>query len=154
MNIVSRGEVRTTSSEEIHEGSDKPTNHNDDATLFPEVRDFRMKHKPNFIYLHININSIRHKFGPLHEILANNYVDYLAVSESKIDPSFPNGQFHVHGFTLHRQDNTSMSGGLMVYIRSDIPHRRLRNIEYNDNGIETLCCELTFGKSKTVITCI
>ena len=37
--------------------------------------------------------------------------------------------------------------------RSDIPHRRLTNAEQNNNdGIESLCLELTIGKTKTVFS--
>ena len=42
----------------------------------------------------------------------------------------------------------------MVYIRSDIPHRRLTAVEYNKDGIESICIEVILGNTKTVIACI
>ena len=45
----------------------------------------------------------------------------MAIAETKLDSSFPSAQFYVEDFTLHRQDLTALSGGLIVYIRSDLP---------------------------------
>ena len=41
-----------------------------------------------------------------------------------------------------------------LYIRSDLPHRRLLDVEHNGDGIESLYLEITIGKNKTVISCI
>ena len=44
------------------------------------------------------------------------------VSETKIDDSFPIGNFLIHGFiSPYRLDCDSKSGGIMLYIRADIP---------------------------------
>ena len=44
------------------------------------------------------------------------------VSETKIDDSFPIGNFLIHGFiSPYRLDCDSKSGGIMLYIREDIP---------------------------------
>ena len=49
---------------------------------------------------------------------------------------------------------TSSSGGLLVYVRADLPHRRLKHAEINENGFESLCMEVTVGKVKTVLICV
>ena len=81
-------------------------------------------------------------------------VDYLTILETKLDDSFPKSQSMVEGYSLYRQDLTSSSGELIVYVRDDLPHRRIAHVEINRDGFETLCLEITIGKSKTVITCI
>ena len=81
-------------------------------------------------------------------------MDYLAISETKLDSSFPKSQFGIRDYVLYRQDLTSFSGGLIVYVPDDLPHRRLFNSEINEDGFESLCIEITIGKSKTVITCV
>ena len=107
------------------------------------------------MFIHININSFRHKFAHLQEIISKHKVDYLAISESKLDDSFPDAQFNVQGYNIFPQDNTSSSGGLIIYVRSDIPHRLLTNAEQNKNdGIESLCLELKIGKTKTAFSCV
>ena len=108
----------------------------------------------NFIFTYVNINSFRHKFAPSREILSKKLVDFLAIAETKLDSSFPSAQFYVQDFTLHRQDLTASSGGLIVYIRSDLPHRRLKFAEVNCDGFESLCIEVTIGNTKTAITAL
>ena len=93
-------------------------------------------------------------FAYASDILRKKQVDYLAISETKLDSSFPKSQFRFGDYVLYRQDLTSSSGGLIVYIRDDLPHGRLFNSEINEDGFESLCMELTIGKSKTVITCV
>ena len=61
----------------------------------------------------------------MQPILSNRKVDLLVISESKLDSTFPNAKFNVDGFCINRQDYTASSGGLLVYMRSDIAHRRL-----------------------------
>ena len=136
--------------EEGHAKQTAPKEHD----LFPEVTNFRNGLPCNFIFTHININSFRHKFVYISDILREKQVDYLAISETKLDSSFPDSNFGFGNYVVYRQDLTSSSGGLIVYIRDDLPHRRLRNTEINMDGFESLCIELTIGKSKTVITCI
>ena len=46
---------------------------------------------------HININSIRSKLDSLFEF-TYSLVDFLSVSETKLDSSFPTGQFNFLGF--------------------------------------------------------
>ena len=49
-------------------------------------------------------------------------LDVLFVSETKINDSFPIGNFLIGGFsTLYRLDRNSNGGGLMLFVRGDIP---------------------------------
>ena len=52
----------------------------------------------------------------------------LIISETTLDPSFPTGQFHIHGFSepdrFHRNVN---GGGILMYIREDIPSKLILN---------------------------
>ena len=66
-----------------------------DEVLFSEIIELRKNYPCNIIFAHENINSLRHKFSALQDILAKNCLDYLAVSESKLDASFPIAQFAV-----------------------------------------------------------
>ena len=56
----------------------------------------KMKHSnPNKIVIgHININSIWQKFIFLKDIIGRN-IDILLTSETKLDSSFPDGQFYI-----------------------------------------------------------
>ena len=73
---------------------------NNDCDLFPGVTAFRRRFISNFIFAHLNINSYRHKYISIHDILAKKHVDYLAISESKLDASFPSAQFPAQDYIL------------------------------------------------------
>ena len=53
---------------------------------------------------------------------------------------------------IHRQDYTYSSGGLFIYARSDVFHRRLFNVENKENRSEFLSIEFPIGKVKTIVS--
>ena len=73
------------------------------------------------ILAHLNINSIRNKFGLLPEQVRGN-VDVLMISETKIVDNFLIGNFLIHGFSPpYRLYHDSKGRGIMLCIREDIP---------------------------------
>ena len=66
------------------------------------------------VFAHLNINSVRNKFELLSRQVRGN-VDVLMVSETKIDDSFPTGNFLIHDFSRsYRFDRDSKGGGIML----------------------------------------
>ena len=43
------------------------------------------------------------------------------ISETKVDNSFPTMQFHIEGYCICRLDWNEYGGGILVYVREDIP---------------------------------
>ncbi len=43
--------------------------------------------------------------------------------ETKLDVSFPNNQFLADGYKTVRKDYTDRSGGVVMLVRNDIPHK-------------------------------
>ena len=73
------------------------------------------------IFAHLNISSIRNKFEELISQVKGT-VDILMISGTKIDNSFPIASFLIDGFTQsYRIDWHSSVGGIMLYVREDIP---------------------------------
>ena len=71
-----------------------------------------------------------------------NKADNLLISETKLDSSFPLNQFHIDGFTTpYRLDRNQNGGGIMLYIRDDIPSKSLTDIKL-DNEIENILIEI------------
>ena len=85
-----------------------------------ELEQIRQKNSNRLIVAQLNINSIRNKFDSLVEMVKEN-VDILLISETKIDSSFPKVQFHIDGFTTYRRDRNIYGGGILLYVREDIP---------------------------------
>ena len=58
---------------------------------------------------HLNINHISNKFDSLKEIIKNN-IDILAISETKINLSFPNSMFDIEGYSLPFRSDRDLNG--------------------------------------------
>ena len=75
----------------------------------------------NIIIAHLNINSLRNKFDSLVQLISGS-VDILVIGETKLDSTFPKKQFIIEGFKEpYRNDRNGDGGGVMIYVRDDIP---------------------------------
>jgi hypothetical protein len=86
------------------------------------------------------------------QILSQNVVDIFFLSETKIDDSFPNSQFHVSYFSMYRKDRDANGGGLVAYINSLLPHCCRQ--DFDDlviNNIEGMVFEIHIKKRKWLI---
>lgn len=120
-----------------------------------ELKRIRAKNAKNIIIAHVNINSVKNKFEYLKDILSEGLVDVLCVTETKLDSSYSNTLFSCNNFKCYRKDKTSRSGGIIVYVRSDIPHNRISKLELIDHAchIESIVIEFDCKKYKLVLMC-
>ena len=97
------------------------------------LRDISMKNMNRIKLDQLNINSIKKKFDLfVPAVVRNLYI--LLVTETKINSSFPEGQFEVDGFTTpYRVDRDYDGGGILLYIRQDIPSKLLINLKISEN---------------------
>ena len=73
------------------------------------------------------------------------------ISATKIDDSFPAGQFLIEGFcTPYRLDRNTKGGGILLYVREDIPSNL---ITVDINPIESFYVELNLRNNKWLINC-
>ena len=87
----------------------------------------KLKHdNPNKIIIgHLNINSSRYKFDFLKELIGNN-IDIFLISETKLNDTFPFGQYLINGYhTPFRFDRNDNGGGLLLYFRDHIPCKKI-----------------------------
>ena len=79
-------------------------------------------------------------------------IDILIITETKLHTSFPRGQFFLHGYSEpFRLDRNQFGGGLLVFIREDIPCSIL-NIK--QLTIEALFIEINLRKKMVVMLLI
>ena len=115
---------------------------------FEKLKNTRLKNPNRLIIAQLNINSERNKFDSLVRMLHNN-LDILLISETKIDSSFPTAQFQIQGYTTYRLDRNTNDGGILLYIREDIPSTPL-----NANmSIESFSIEINMRKRKWLLIC-
>ena len=112
------------------------------------LRLIRQENLNRIILAHLNINSIRNKFDLLANQITGN-VDVLVISETKIDASFPIDQFKIPGFsTPFRRDCDQYGGGLLVFVREDIP---VKHLSSESTPIEGIYVELNFRKKNWLL---
>ena len=75
---------------------------------------------------HINIKSIRSTLDLLSDQIIKGNVDILMIYETEIAESFQVCQFEISGFnTPCRVDRDQKCGGILLYIRGDLPAKPL-----------------------------
>ena len=85
------------------------------------LKNARLNHRKKVCLSNINITSMRNKLDSLFEF-TYGLVNFLAISETKLDSSFSTGQFKLPGFRKrYRKDLSAKSGGLLAYVNSNIP---------------------------------
>ena len=115
------------------------------------MKALRSDNSNKLVFAHVNINSIRNKFEFLSTQVKGNK-DVLMVSETKIDDSVPVGNFVIDGLsTPYRVDCDSNGGGIMLYVRENIPSNLLAADE--KNHIESFYVELNLRNEKWLIHC-
>ena len=85
-----------------------------------KLKNTTLKNPNRLIIAQLNINSLRNKFDSLVRMLHNN-LDILLISETKIDSSFATALFQIEGYATYRLDRNANGGGILLYIREDIP---------------------------------
>ena len=85
----------------------------------------------------------------------------MIFTETKLDDSFPTAQFQMDGYkSPYRQDRNRNGGGVLIYIREDIPSTLpqepafpdvLFNMEDSEGPIEGLFVEVNLRKCKWLL---
>ena len=115
-----------------------------------ELKQLRNQNLHRIIIGHLNINSTRNKFESLVSF-AGNKLDIFMVSDTKIDDTFPKSQFLIEGFSKpFRFDRTEKVGGILLYIREDIPCKHMKQITLN-NSFERFFVELNLRSKKWLL---
>ena len=112
---VYSGKIKSFEYPNNKSANDQSVSHN-----ISELKNIRLKNVNNIIIPQININSIRNKFELLSHYVSGD-IDILIITETKLDKSFPNGQFFLHGYSEpFRLDSNQFGGGLLTFVREDI----------------------------------
>ena len=94
---------------------------------------------------YLNINSVRNKIADLQIFIQNIPLEYLVLSETKLDESFSNAQFNLDTYkTRARRNRDENGGGLIVFVRRGIICKRISDFELSFS--KCICSELTISK--------
>ena len=105
--------------------------------------------KDKLLIGNLNINSLPNKFDQL-KVIIQGKLDILVITETKIDNSFPTSQFLIEGFCKpYRYDRNRNVGGVLIYVREDIPSKVLPQCAQTD--IKAIFLEINLRKSKWLL---
>ena len=144
VNIINSNKNSTNRGESKNIGEISNSLSNDISSLINLRKDF----SKNPILSYLNINSLGGKFDNLREFCFKTEVDILCIDETKIDPSYPDSQFHIDGYQFppFRKDRNKHGAGNTVYVRNGIITKRIKHF---DEGFgETIYLEFTLSKKK------
>ena len=120
----------------------------DQDSPYTILQNLRVKCVDKIIIAHLNINSVRNKIHLLSDLIKDK-VDIMLISETKLDCTFPKSQFILDGYSPPlRLDRTANGGGLLLYLRNDIPTKPLSLIAGN---IECIIADITISKKKWLL---
>ena len=104
----------------------------------------------NVINRYSQHNSLSSKFDDL-KVLICGMSDISIITETKLDDTYPISQFHIDGYSMpYRLDRNRNGGGVIIYVREDIPSKILRK-HFFPNDIEGIFVEINFRKSKWLL---
>ena len=84
--------------------------------------------------------------------MINGNIDICMISETKLDKTFPAAQFYLQAFCDPYQfDRNRNGGGIMLYIREDIPSRLIEKKLRNNS--EYFFVEINLRKKKWLLCC-
>ena len=113
--------------------------------LIDSLFNIRKYHSNKIIMAHININSLRNKFDMFTNSVSE-YIDILMISETKLDDTFPHALYHLKDFSNpYRLDRNSHGGGILVYVRDNIPSNLVK-LDQKFENFEGFFIELELSK--------
>ena len=114
---------------------------------FDVLKEIRVKNVNRIVVGTLNINSLAPKFEQLSEVIGK-YLDIITIQETKLDSSFPSEQFMLAGYSKpYRLDRNREGGGVLIYVREDIPSKQLTKHNFTKN-VEGLFVEINLRKTK------
>ena len=123
-------------------------NKNDEPCVL--LSNIRKKNLNRVIIGHININHLAGKFEDL-KYLIKDKLDVLVITETKIDDSYPSGQFIIEGFSPpFRLDRNINGGGVLIYVSDLIPCNQVEFLS-RPNDVEGIFLELNLRKTKWLL---
>ena len=81
-----------------------------------DVLTFRTENIDNVLFATLNVNSLPNKFDQIKTMIQGR-VDILIITESKLDETFPEGQFYIGVSAPYRLDRNIHGGGVLIYVR-------------------------------------
>ena len=104
----------------------------------------------------VNICSLRNKVHDVHNLLYNQKINVLLVTETWLDSTINDSVVHIPGYDIIRQDrdfsvsNVSRGGGVLFYVQHGVSVARIQNSVLS-NSCEALALKVTQFDSFSIL---
>ena len=120
------------------------------------------KHSCNRIKLsHLNVRSIRNHLMQVRELVVDEKLDILALSETWLNSSTTNAEVKIQEYNIYRLDRKhKKGGGVCIYVRNDFKTNVLKNLSHiSPVGFHQLWLQIQVNKNNyrppdCPVTCI
>ena len=99
----------------------------------------------------LNVNSLLQHINEIRHVLLSLLTYIFAINESKIDELMPNNEIGIPGYNLIRKDRNIAGGGVVLYIRDNIPFSDRDDLV--PSSLEMVCAEISRPHSKSFLVC-
>ena len=114
------------------------------------LNNIRVKNVNKLVICNLNINTFAGKFDQF-KIIIQGKLDIIVVTETKLDYSYQTSQFFIEGFCKpYRMDRNKHGGGILIYIREDIPSKQLSKHNFTKH-IEGMFIEINLRKTRWLL---
>ena len=88
---------------------------NEWSNAIESVKVHKLKSSKNFIIGHLNVNSLRNQIIVVEELVCDK-VNICLFSETKLEETFLNQQFKIHGYKMYCRDRNKHGVGVLCYV--------------------------------------
>ena len=150
MSVLGENPDHTLSDELLGENINSESDETECENPTDVLHKIRIKNVNRIVIGSLNINSLPAKFDQLKEVIGKN-LDILTIQETKLDSSFPPQQFVIEGYSEpYRLDRNRDGGGVLIYIREDIPSKLLKKHNFTQY-VEGMFVEINLRKTKLLL---
>ena len=94
----------------------------------------------------LNIVTLPGKIDKIRHIVCNKNIDLIALNETRLDRSIPDGLIDIDGYEVVRKDRSRNGGGVCIYLRNSINFKVRSDLISTE--LEAICLEITKPHSK------
>ena len=92
------------------------------------------------------IVTLLSKIDEIRHSMCGKNIDLIALNETRLDQSIPDGLIHLDGYEVVRKDRSRNGGGVCIYLRSSINYKIRSDLIPPE--LEGICLEITKPQSK------
>ena len=120
------------------------------------VNDTVLQHQPmpwfnkkGLKIVHLNIHFLYPKIDEIKLMLSQNTFDILCICETFLNETFADFEVSLENYKLFRRDRQTNGGGLIIYVREEIPCEQIS--DFANSSLESLWLEIKQPNSKSFL---